>query len=78
MTLKTMIVTALTPETPTMDLDDELDRLRTMIADLQTLNRDLDKIIGQRDRYKTALKNIQRGTMDKYAADHANDALNAP
>lgn len=57
---------------------EEDDQLAAMKRSLTELGVSLDRIIAQRDRYLLALKQIQRGTPDKYAANLANDALNAP
>lgn len=39
----------------TMTVDDELARLRSMLADLRTLNKDMARICNERDRHRAAL-----------------------
>lgn len=71
------ITTTLAPAPkPIMDVDDELARYKAMNDDLLLINKDLTKIIAERDCLKAALNWIRRTTTDKRAADLASEALN--
>lgn len=65
----------MTQTPPIMDSDDQLDAMKRSLTELGI---SLDRIIAQRDRYKEALEQIRRKSQEKYSADRANDALNAP